>query len=127
MCTPTGDGEISFGGNQDVSGLMNVLEGAAVSAANGAATNGAAQGQAAGAAQPAPGTAQTAAAAAAPATTPTTLEQNQAAEPAAVPATDATVSTNGDSTLTQQVSEVRTKHDPNSPPPPLFSFPLSPL
>lgn len=32
-----GDGEISFGGNQDVSNLMNALEGAAVS---GAAANG---------------------------------------------------------------------------------------
>lgn len=31
-----GDGEISFGGRQDVSSLMNVLEGAAVNAAAGA-------------------------------------------------------------------------------------------
>ncbi|KAJ4416901.1 hypothetical protein N0V85_002081 [Neurospora sp. IMI 360204] len=34
----TGDGEISFGGKQDVSTLMNALEGAAVNAAAGAAT-----------------------------------------------------------------------------------------
>ncbi len=34
---PLGDGEISFGGNQDVSSLMNALEGAAVSAAAGQA------------------------------------------------------------------------------------------
>ncbi|CAN8095837.1 unnamed protein product [Discula destructiva] len=39
-----GDGEISFGGNNDVNGLMSVLQGAAVSAANGVAANGAAQG-----------------------------------------------------------------------------------
>ena len=32
-----GDGEISFGGRQDVTSLMNVLEGAAVSAAAGVA------------------------------------------------------------------------------------------
>lgn len=38
----TGDGEISFGGGQDVSNLINALEGAAVNAASGAATNGAA-------------------------------------------------------------------------------------
>ena len=35
----TGDGEISFGGRQDVSSLINALEGAAVSAAAGAANN----------------------------------------------------------------------------------------
>ncbi|KAK3499260.1 uncharacterized protein B0T23DRAFT_409331 [Neurospora hispaniola] len=34
-----GDGEISFGGKQDVSTLMNALEGAAVNAAAGAASN----------------------------------------------------------------------------------------
>ncbi|KAI1419787.1 hypothetical protein F5Y12DRAFT_193322 [Xylaria sp. FL1777] len=40
-----GDGEISFGGNQDVTSLLNALEGAAVSsaAASNGATNGAAQ------------------------------------------------------------------------------------
>ncbi|KAI0120110.1 hypothetical protein GGR51DRAFT_554146 [Nemania sp. FL0031] len=40
-----GDGEISFGGGQDVTSLLNALEGAAVTgaAANTAATNGAAQ------------------------------------------------------------------------------------
>ncbi|GAP89139.1 hypothetical protein SAMD00023353_0902060 [Rosellinia necatrix] len=39
-----GDGEISFGGNQDVTALLNALEGAAVTSAtaNGGATNGAA-------------------------------------------------------------------------------------
>ncbi|CAK7223925.1 hypothetical protein SCUCBS95973_005344 [Sporothrix curviconia] len=35
----TGDGEISFGGNQDVSNLMNVLEGAAVNTAANVANN----------------------------------------------------------------------------------------
>lgn len=40
-----GDGEISFGGGQDVTDLMNALEGAAVNtaAANNADTNGAAE------------------------------------------------------------------------------------
>lgn len=40
-----GDGEISFGGGQDVTNLLNALEGAAVTSAtaNNAATNGAAQ------------------------------------------------------------------------------------
>jgi hypothetical protein len=40
-----GDGEISFGGGQDVTNLLNALEGAAVNsaAANNGATNGAAQ------------------------------------------------------------------------------------
>ncbi|KAI1351740.1 hypothetical protein F5Y01DRAFT_108103 [Xylaria sp. FL0043] len=40
-----GDGEISFGGGQDVTNLLNALEGAAVTSAtaNGEATNGAAQ------------------------------------------------------------------------------------
>ncbi|KAJ2988284.1 hypothetical protein NUW58_g4057 [Xylaria curta] len=40
-----GDGEISFGGGQDVTNLLNALEGAAVTSAtaNGGATNGAAQ------------------------------------------------------------------------------------
>ncbi|KAI1406020.1 hypothetical protein F4819DRAFT_508367 [Hypoxylon fuscum] len=37
-----GDGEISFGGGQDVTNLMNALEGAAVSAASGTANNAAA-------------------------------------------------------------------------------------
>ncbi|KAI1377209.1 hypothetical protein F4677DRAFT_48705 [Hypoxylon crocopeplum] len=37
-----GDGEISFGGGQDVTNLMNALEGAAVNAATGTATNNAA-------------------------------------------------------------------------------------
>lgn len=50
-----GDGEISFGGKQDVSNLMNALEGAAVS---GAAANGAAA--AVPAAAPAPAQAQAA-------------------------------------------------------------------
>lgn len=45
-----GDGEISFGGKQDVSNLMNALEGAAVS---GAAANGQAAPVAAAVAQPA--------------------------------------------------------------------------
>jgi hypothetical protein len=56
-----GDGEISFGGNQDVSNLMNALEGAAVS---GAAANGQAGAAAAAAAAPAaqPAAAQPAAA-----------------------------------------------------------------
>lgn len=36
LTRPTGDGEISFGGRQDVSSLMNALEGAAVNAAAGA-------------------------------------------------------------------------------------------
>jgi len=40
--TPIGDGEISFGGGQDVSDLVNTLEGAAVTAAAGAAAGGAA-------------------------------------------------------------------------------------
>ena len=50
-----GDGEISFGGKQDVSNLMNALEGAAVSgaAANGQAGAAAAPAAAAPAAQPA--------------------------------------------------------------------------
>lgn len=36
LTRPTGDGEISFGGKQDVSNLMNALEGAAINAATGA-------------------------------------------------------------------------------------------
>ncbi|KAL2288719.1 hypothetical protein FJTKL_03403 [Diaporthe vaccinii] len=90
-----GDGEISFGGNQDVSGLMSVLEGAAVNAANGAATNGAAQGAAQGQAQ-------------APAAQPAQA-QPAAAQPAAVPATAATGSASTasvDPTLQQQAQQI---------------------
>lgn len=86
-----------------MSGLMSVLEGAAVNAAktNGAATNGAAQGAEQAAARPA--------AAAGAATTPQTAAAAQpvtaAAEPAAVPAIDASAgTTTTDPTLTQQVS-----------------------
>ena len=41
LTRPTGDGEISFGGKQDVSNLISALEGAAVNAAAGAAAAGA--------------------------------------------------------------------------------------
>lgn len=41
--TPPGDGEISFGGEQDVSQLMNALEGAAVNAASSSAPSSEAQ------------------------------------------------------------------------------------
>ena len=41
LTRPTGDGEISFGGKQDVSNLITALEGAAVNAAAGAAAAGA--------------------------------------------------------------------------------------
>lgn len=80
---PTGDGEISFGGNQDVNGLMSVLQGAAVSAANNAATQGAAQPAAA-----AQGQVAAAPVAAQPAAAAASVEQNQVT----------------DSTLTDQVS-----------------------
>lgn len=84
---PTGDGEISFGGNQDVNGLMSVLQGAAVSAANNAATQGAAQPAAAAQGQvaAAPVAAQPAAQ---PAAAAASVEQNQVT----------------DSSLTDQVS-----------------------
>ncbi|KAI0169696.1 hypothetical protein GGR52DRAFT_573751 [Hypoxylon sp. FL1284] len=71
-----GDGEISFGGGEDVSNLMNALEGAAVDAATGT-TNGAAEPQS-GAAVPAAST--PAAAAATPAETVAT--ETVANEPA---------------------------------------------
>lgn len=80
---PTGDGEISFGGNQDVNGLMSVLQGAAVSAANNAATQGAAQPAAA-----AQGQVAAAPVAAQPAAAAASVEQNQVT----------------DSSLTDQVS-----------------------
>ncbi|KAK3359983.1 hypothetical protein B0T25DRAFT_116541 [Lasiosphaeria hispida] len=74
-----GDGEISFGGKQDVSALMNALEGAAVNAAAGAAA--------------AP------AAVAAPAV----------AEPAAAPATAPAVEVaSADPTLSQQAQQIAT-------------------
>ncbi|KAH6636934.1 hypothetical protein F5144DRAFT_201437 [Chaetomium tenue] len=65
-----GDGEISFGGRQDVSNLITALEGAAVNAAAGAAN-------AAGGASEAAGVANNAAvaAASAPAPVPNTVEQ----------------------------------------------------
>jgi hypothetical protein len=69
-----GDGEISFGGRQDVSNLMNALEGAAVNAAAGAATAG---GAAAAPAAAAPATAQPAAAANAASVDPTLSQQAQ--------------------------------------------------
>lgn len=50
-----GDGEISFGGGQDVAELMNTLQGAAVSAAEGAAAGGEAAGGEAAVTQPATG------------------------------------------------------------------------
>ncbi|KKY36722.1 hypothetical protein UCDDA912_g03306 [Diaporthe ampelina] len=90
-----GDGEISFGGNQDVSGLMSVLEGAAVNAANGAAANGAAQGAAEGQAQ-------------APAAQPAQA-QPAATQPAAVPATAAAGSATTasvDPSLQQQAQQI---------------------
>lgn len=79
LTTPTGDGEISFGGRTDVSNLINALEGAAINAAAGATA-------AAPAAAPA-----AEAAAVAPAPAP-------AAQPDAVAA-----AATGDSTLSQQV------------------------
>lgn len=132
--TPTGDGEISFGGNQDVSKLMTTLEGAAVTAANGAAANTAAQGQAQGGTGAAAGKTEGAAQAPAAGQQPqaaavgqpqaASLEQNQS-EPAAIPATTSGSTT--DTTLTDQVSfdEVRILTTPdmnreaNQLPPPM--------
>ncbi|PSR94316.1 hypothetical protein BD289DRAFT_363573 [Coniella lustricola] len=76
-----GDGEISFGGNSDVSTLMNTLQGAAATAANGAATN-AAQAQAAAAAPAATTAATTATTGATEAAAPASAVVS---EPAAVP------------------------------------------
>ncbi|KAK2023047.1 hypothetical protein LX32DRAFT_708949 [Colletotrichum zoysiae] len=77
-----GDGEISFGGKSDVSQLMNVLEGAAVNAAQGAgqAAGGGqgAGGQGAGRAA-APATEAPATAAAVPQSQPQEIQQNQQA------------------------------------------------
>ncbi|KAM7209153.1 hypothetical protein V8F20_000491 [Naviculisporaceae sp. PSN 640] len=79
-----GDGEISFGGRQDVSSLINALEGAAVNAAAGAAGGG--RESAAAAAAPA---VQAAPAAAAP--TPVVAESSAAA---------------ADPTLTEQAQQI---------------------
>ncbi|KAK2043321.1 hypothetical protein LZ31DRAFT_331542 [Colletotrichum somersetense] len=72
-----GDGEISFGGKSDVSQLMNVLEGAAVNAAQGAG-QAAGGGQGAGRAA-APATEAPATAAAVPPSQPQEIQQNQQA------------------------------------------------
>ncbi|KAI0167305.1 hypothetical protein BJ166DRAFT_230914 [Pestalotiopsis sp. NC0098] len=98
-----GDGEISFGGGQDVSQLFNTLEGAAVNAATGQSnTNGAAQGAAAnGATQ-----------AAAPAVAAEAVTAPVATTPAAVVATEETpvVAANPatDSTLSEQAASIST-------------------
>ncbi|KAF3770793.1 hypothetical protein M406DRAFT_59662 [Cryphonectria parasitica EP155] len=92
-----GDGEISFGGNQDVSALMSTLEGAAVTAANGATTAAAAQPAAAAPAAPA--------AAASPSTAAVetqAIEQNSVAEPSAVPVSEATK----DATIAEQAQQI---------------------
>lgn len=76
LTRPIGDGEISFGGRQDVSNLITALEGAAVNAAAGAANNAAGAGNAAAAAAgPA-----VAAASAAPVPVPNNVE-NAATDP----------------------------------------------
>ncbi|KAJ9148367.1 hypothetical protein NKR23_g5107 [Pleurostoma richardsiae] len=79
-----GDGEISFGGGQDVSNLMNALEGAAVNAAAGATTN--------------------AAVAAAPAAVEVPATQATPAETAAVPATATAAA--ADPTLQEQAQQI---------------------
>jgi hypothetical protein len=67
----TGDGEISFGGRQDVSNLITALEGAAVNAAAGAANAAEGAGNAAAAAA---GSSTAAAATAVPVPVPNTVE-----------------------------------------------------
>ncbi|ETS80337.1 hypothetical protein PFICI_07866 [Pestalotiopsis fici W106-1] len=90
-----GDGEISFGGGQDVSQLFNTLEGAAVNAATGQSnTAGAAQ-----AAAPAVAAEAVATPAAAPAAVVTTEETPVVA---ANPATDSTLSEQAASISTLQ-------------------------
>ncbi|XDG01780.1 hypothetical protein ABKA04_001395 [Annulohypoxylon sp. FPYF3050] len=106
-----GDGEISFGGGQDVTNLMNALEGAAVNAATGTANNNNA------AAVSAAGT-NNAAAANTPAAADTVVaaESNNAAAAADTPAasqtseapaeTSAAVSTTLDPNLQQQATQI---------------------
>ncbi|KAI0893260.1 hypothetical protein F4806DRAFT_201804 [Annulohypoxylon nitens] len=107
-----GDGEISFGGGQDVTNLMNALEGAAVNAATGTANNNNA------AAVSAAGTNNAAAAANTPAAEDTVVaaESNNAAAAADTPAasqtseapaeTSAAVSTTLDPNLQQQATQI---------------------
>ncbi|EGZ74802.1 hypothetical protein NEUTE2DRAFT_155395 [Neurospora tetrasperma FGSC 2509] len=103
-----GDGEISFGGKQDVSTLMNALEGAAVNAAAGAASNApVASAPAAGEKKTVQAAAVPAAAAAptivptSPAVVPTTPE---GASPAAV---DTSNAPKIDPTLAQQAQSIQ--------------------
>ncbi|KAK3905307.1 hypothetical protein C8A05DRAFT_12864 [Staphylotrichum tortipilum] len=72
-----GDGEISFGGRQDVSSLISALEGAAVNAAAGAATRAAGAGTAAAAAN----VAAAASTAPTPVPVPNTVENAATADP----------------------------------------------
>jgi hypothetical protein len=89
-----GDGEISFGGGQDVSQLFNTLEGAAVNAATGKSnTNGAAQAAAPAAAAPATTTPAATPAAAQGATAAAAVEETTAV--AANPTTDSILSEQG--------------------------------
>ncbi|ORY71863.1 uncharacterized protein BCR38DRAFT_22248 [Pseudomassariella vexata] len=93
-----GDGEISFGGNQDVTSLMNALEGAAVSAAAGS-------GAAAEVAAPA-----VAAATPAAVSSPAPKADTSAAEEDQTTAADTTAADTSaaDSSLTEQAADIST-------------------
>ncbi|KAI1852417.1 hypothetical protein JX266_002595 [Neoarthrinium moseri] len=95
-----GDGEISFGGGQDVSQLFNTLEGAAVNAATGQSNTGRAGGAGAGA-----GAGAAEGAAVAPATTPAQPATGAATQEAPVVAANAA---SADPTLSQQASQIST-------------------
>ncbi|KAH6648959.1 hypothetical protein BKA67DRAFT_661895 [Truncatella angustata] len=101
-----GDGEISFGGGQDVSQLFNTLEGAAVNAATGKSNTGAAQ--AAAPAVAAPATAVPAAAPVAAASITTAPAAAVVAEESTKDATAVAANPASDSTLSEQAASIST-------------------
>ncbi|KAI1214613.1 uncharacterized protein F4807DRAFT_455067 [Annulohypoxylon truncatum] len=100
-----GDGEISFGGGQDVTNLMNALEGAAVNAATGTANNAAAV--------PEAGTNNAAASTPAAGDTVVAAESNNAAAAADTPAsneaTEAPAPSSGSTTVDPNLQQQATQ------------------
>lgn len=100
MYRVVGDGEISFGGGQDVSQLFNTLEGAAVNAATGQSnTAGAAQ-----AAAPAVATSAAAPVAATPAVAAEGTTSAAAVEDTTPVATDSTLNEQGETRTLHMVT-----------------------